>query len=166
MNLVNKPLYENSAYTFNHAYYFDLDTVSIAAANRPQTEYNLSVATRELSIIAPWTPVEEIFTGKQYIDTHTTKYTKNDLYTKVLPKVLTWASKNYYWIKARFSQTGYDYKLTLPVDPTPTGLTTWVAGDSLKYGVYSSIVTYPGLDYSAESSHNVYRNLVFTSVKT
>jgi len=46
MNLVNKPLYENSAFTFNHAYYFDLDTVSIAAANRPQTEYNLSVATR------------------------------------------------------------------------------------------------------------------------
>jgi len=92
MNLVNKPLYENSVYTFNHAYYFDLEKLFIVDVNRPQTEYNLSLAIRaiqDLSKNSPLNPVEEIFTGKEYIDTHANKYTKNDLYTKVLPKVLT-----------------------------------------------------------------------------
>ena len=58
------------------------------------------------------------------------------------------------------------YKLTLPVAPTPTGNVVWAATDSLKYGVYSNIMTYPGLDLSAVAAHNAYRNAVFTSVKT
>jgi hypothetical protein len=58
------------------------------------------------------------------------------------------------------------YKLTLPVAPTPTDASVWAATDSLKYGVYSNIMTYPGLDVSAVAAHNAYRNAVFTSVKT
>jgi hypothetical protein len=106
-----------------------------------------------------------VFTGKEYIDTHPTKYTKNDLYSKVLPSVLTKASRIYYWIKARFNQSSYLFKLTLPAAPTPTQ-GTWLASDSLKYGVFSSVMTYPGLDFSANAAHNAYRNGVFTSVKT
>ena len=89
--LVNSPLYADSAFKYNHAYYFDLDTVKILDADRPKTEYNLALAIRDLSNKKEkrWAPIEELFTGKEYIDTHSTKYTKNDLYSKVLFSVLT-----------------------------------------------------------------------------
>ena len=46
--LVNLPLYTDSAFKYNHAYYFDLETVKILDAQRPQTEYNIALALREL----------------------------------------------------------------------------------------------------------------------
>lgn len=98
----------------------DIDTIAIPAADQPKTEYNLAVAWRELSVPKTFSPVEDIFTGKAYIDTHLSKYTKADLYTKVLPLVLTWASRNYYWVKGRLSQTSPEFKLSLPLDPVPS----------------------------------------------
>lgn len=142
----------------------DIDTIAILAVDQPKTEYNIAVAWRELSVPKTFSPIEDIFTGKAYIDSHASKYTKGDLYTKVLPLVLTWASRNYYWVKGRLSQTSPEFKLSVPSDPVPS-VNAWQAGHSMKYGVYSSVATYPGLDYSLDKNSNIPRDAVFESVR-
>jgi hypothetical protein len=163
--LVNKPLFQYSDFTFNHAYFFDMEKISIQAADQPKTEYNLAVAQREVANLTPFTPVEEIFTGKAFIESHAEKFSKNDLYSIVLPKMFTWASKNYYYVKARFNQNDPAYALSLPSDPVTTS-PVWQPGESLKYGVYGSVGIYPGLDVSADSVSNSYRNSVFANVRS
>jgi hypothetical protein len=110
-------------------------------------------------------PVEDVFTGIAYIETHASKYTKSDLYSIILPKVFTWPSKNYYYVKGRFKKAFQEFALTLPTDPVTTS-PAWQTGDSLKYGVYGSVGIYPGLDLSVDQTSNTYRNAVFQSVKT
>ena len=161
---MSSPLFTDSSLIVSHGIYVGIDTIAIPADQQPIVEYTISMALREISVPKTFSAVEEIFIGKAYIDSHPTKFTKADLYTKVLPS-LTWPARNYYWVKARMTQTSPQFKLSLPVDPVPTG-TAWAAGQSMKNGVYSCVRTYPGLDYSADAASNVFRNAVFESVRT
>ena len=110
---VNIALYQYSGFVFNHAYYFNIESLYFAEAMRPKVEYNLAVAQREIANFDPFSPVEDIFTAGAYIAAHSEKYTISDAY-KVLNEAFTWPSKNYYYVKAKFTQTDPEFMISLP----------------------------------------------------
>lgn len=94
-------------------------------------------------------------------------YTNYDIYTKVLPLLSnSWVIKNFYY-SAGMIATNFN-NMAIPSDPSMQnlpGVLPWLSGESLKYGVFSSFVKYPGLMPSPDTTFTGIRNTVFMNIR-
>jgi hypothetical protein len=156
--LVNKTLFTDSEFTYTHACYYRIGALVITTdAEKQKTDYVIAKSSLEYMTKMAYTPLEDIYTAEAYIAVWTA-YTKAEIYSKVLP-AMTRASKVYYYVYASITKSTNGFAL-------PTKITGWTDAEATKYGIFSAVAKYPGLDLSVEPAANTIRDTVFAKVKT